>query len=49
MSDSTPSIRSVMAANGDSGMQVWITEVGWPTDTATVTGIDGLTAQVQRN
>ena len=46
MSASTPSIRSVMAANGDSGMQVWITEVGWPTGTSDVSGIDGDTAQV---
>jgi hypothetical protein len=31
MSQTTPSIRSVMTRNGDSAKQVWITEVGAPT------------------
>jgi polysaccharide biosynthesis protein PslG len=31
MSQTNPSIRSVMASNGDSAKQVWITEVGAPT------------------
>jgi hypothetical protein len=46
MSATTPSIRSVMDANGDSGKQVWLTEVGWPTDTTSMSGTDGLDAQV---
>jgi hypothetical protein len=41
----TPSIRSVMADNGDSAKQVWFTEVGWPTDTTTLTGVGAATAQ----
>jgi polysaccharide biosynthesis protein PslG len=45
MSATNPSIRSVMAANGDSAKQVWITEVGWPSNTASITGVNGLTAQ----
>ena len=44
MSATTPSIRSVMTANGDADMQVWITEVGWPSNTADLTGIPGPTA-----
>jgi polysaccharide biosynthesis protein PslG len=31
INNTTPSIRSVMAANGDSALQVWITEFGAPT------------------
>lgn len=45
LSATNPSIRSVMTANGDAAMQVWITEVGWPTDTASTTGVTGPTAQ----
>jgi polysaccharide biosynthesis protein PslG len=45
MSATTPSIRSVMAANGDSAKQVWITEVGWPTNETSNTGLAGTTAQ----
>jgi polysaccharide biosynthesis protein PslG len=30
MNQTTPSIRSVMAANGDTAKQIWITEVGAP-------------------
>lgn len=30
MSQTSPSLRSVMAANGDSGKKIWITEVGAP-------------------
>jgi hypothetical protein len=45
LSATTPSIRSVMDANGDSGMQVWLSEVGWPTDTSAMSGVDGLDAQ----
>jgi hypothetical protein len=45
MSATSPSIRSVMTANGDSGKQVWLTEVGYPSNTTTVTGINGTTAE----
>ena len=45
LSGTSPSIRSVMADNGDSGKQVWLTEVGWPTDTPTLSGVDPTTAQ----
>ena len=45
MSATNPSIRSVMTANGDSAKQVWITEVGWPTNTESNTGVSALTAQ----
>ncbi len=45
MSATSPSIRSVMAANGDSAMQVWITEVGWPSNTASNTRVNGTTAE----
>jgi beta-xylosidase len=31
MSQTSPSIRSIMAANGDSGKKIWITEYGAPT------------------
>ena len=31
MSQTSPSIRSIMDANGDSGKQIWITEYGAPT------------------
>jgi len=31
MAGTSPSLRSVMAANGDSGKQIWITEAGAPT------------------
>ncbi|MGA2307657.1 MAG: hypothetical protein ABSH29_26230 [Acidimicrobiales bacterium] len=34
-----------MVANGDSAKQVWITEVGYPSNTTTVTGLNGLTAE----
>ena len=30
MDQTSPSIRSVMEANGDGGKQIWITEVGAP-------------------
>jgi hypothetical protein len=30
MDQTTPSVRSVMTANGDAGKQIWITEVGAP-------------------
>ena len=45
LSATTPSIRSVMDANGDSAKQVWLTEVGWPTDTSSMSGVDGPDAQ----
>ena len=45
LSATAPSIRSVMVANGDSAKQVWLTEVGWPTDVASTTNVTGLTAQ----
>lgn len=45
--DSTsPSIRSVMVANGDSAKDVDITEIGWPTNVTSNTGQSGTTAQV---
>jgi len=31
MSDTSPSLRSIMAANGDSAKKIWITEYGAPT------------------
>ena len=31
MNQTSPSLRSVMAANGDSAKQIWITEIGAPT------------------
>lgn len=31
MNDTSPSIRSIMTANGDSGKKIWITEYGAPT------------------
>jgi polysaccharide biosynthesis protein PslG len=36
MSQTSPSIRSIMAANGDSAKKVWITEYGAPTSGASV-------------
>ena len=45
LSATSPSIRSVMVANGDSAKQVWITEVGWPSNTTSNTGVAGLTAE----
>jgi hypothetical protein len=45
MSATTPSIRSVMVANGSASMKVWITEVGWPSNTATLTRENGLSAE----
>jgi len=32
MNQTSPSLRSVMAANGDSAKQIWITEIGAPSD-----------------
>jgi hypothetical protein len=46
MSASSPSIRSVMTANGDAGKPVWLTEVGYPSNTASYpAGINGTTAE----
>ena len=46
MSASSSSIRSVMTANGDAGKQVWLTEVGYPSNTASYpAGINGTTAE----
>jgi Cellulase (glycosyl hydrolase family 5) len=46
MSATSPSIRSVMVANGDAGKQVWITEVGYPSNAPSYpAGINGLTAE----
>jgi polysaccharide biosynthesis protein PslG len=45
LSATSPSIRSVMAANGDGAKQVWFTEVGWPSNVPSTTGVPGLTAQ----
>jgi polysaccharide biosynthesis protein PslG len=44
MNQTSPSIRSVMAANGDSGKQIYITEVGAPSGGPS--GV-GLTAQAE--
>jgi polysaccharide biosynthesis protein PslG len=44
MDQTSPSIRSVMAANGDGGKQIWITEVGAPS--AGTEGV-GTAAQAQ--
>jgi hypothetical protein len=44
LDQTTPSIRSVMTANGDAGKQVWITEIGAPS--AGPNGV-GTTAQAQ--
>ena len=35
MSATTPSVRSIMTANGDSAKKIWITEFGAPTGTGT--------------
>ena len=32
MSETTPSLRSIMVANGDANKKIWITEFGTPTD-----------------
>lgn len=32
MSQTTPSLRSIMTANGDAGKRIWVTEFGAPTD-----------------
>jgi hypothetical protein len=32
MSETTPSLRSIMIANGDAGKKIWLTEFGTPTD-----------------
>ena len=45
MEATSPSIRSVMVANGDSAKKVWLTEVGWPSNTASMTGAAGPTAE----
>ncbi len=45
LSATVPSIRSVMVANGDADKQVWLTEVGWPTNVASTTGQPGRAAQ----
>jgi hypothetical protein len=45
MSATSPSARSVMAANGDSAKQIWATEVGWDSGTAEQSGIAGPTAE----
>jgi hypothetical protein len=42
MAGTSPSLRSVMSANGDSGKQIWITEVGAPS-----AGPGGVGEQVQ--
>jgi hypothetical protein len=42
MDQTSPSIRSVMTANGDGGKQVWITEIGAPS-----AGPDGVGATAQ--
>ena len=34
MQDSTPSLRSIMVANGDTAKKIWLTEFGYTTDTA---------------
>jgi hypothetical protein len=46
MSATSPSVRSVITASGDSGKRVWITEVGFPSNTASYpAGLNGLTAE----
>jgi hypothetical protein len=44
MSQTSPSLRSVMTANGDGGKQIWITEVGAPSS-----GPDGIGQAGQAN
>jgi exo-beta-1,3-glucanase (GH17 family) len=44
MSATSPSIRLVLTAKGDAGKQVWLTDVGCPSNTTIVTGINGTTA-----
>jgi hypothetical protein len=41
MSDTSPSLRSIMAANGDSGKKIWITEYGAPTSGPNSVGESG--------
>jgi hypothetical protein len=44
MNQTSPSLRSVMTANGDSGKQIWITEIGAPS-----AGTDGIGTTGQAN
>jgi hypothetical protein len=39
MDDTKPSLRSTMIANGDSGMKIWVTEFGAPTDGPEIIGM----------
>jgi beta-xylosidase len=55
MSDTSPSIRSIMTENGDSGKKIWITEYGAPTsgpnsvgDTGQSTDLVEAISQVQK-
>lgn len=44
MSQTSPSLRSIMAANGDSAKKIWITEFGAPTTGSNSVGEAGQTA-----
>ena len=44
MSQTSPSLRSIMAANGDSSKKIWITEFGAPTTGSNSVGEDGQAA-----
>jgi hypothetical protein len=46
MSDTSPSVRSVMEANGDSGKKIWITEYGAPTSGPSSVGESGQTTDL---
>jgi hypothetical protein len=41
MAETSPSLRSIMAANGDSGKKIWITEYGAPTSGPNSVGESG--------
>lgn len=45
-SETSPSLRSVMVANGDSAMKIWITEFGAPTSGSNSVGVIGQSDQL---
>ena len=46
LSGTTPSLRSIMVANGDSAMKIWITEFGAPTSGPNSVGETGQSDQL---
>jgi hypothetical protein len=45
MSETSPSARSIMTANGDAGAKIWATEYGAPTGTASASFTEAAQAQ----